>query len=251
MALFLEKFTPLAKILHCRRQWRHWQISPLTGCAASQNDVKWLRPGWSGLTSSKLSHWTQSSHLRCWSWSRCKWWQFEKLFLLLVSFLGGLCWTTCYWAILQLNRKDLFSVHYQMIFVFNQFHICKVQRNENCRCKFALLIFSTRNEYQEIWAAGYFALSPAQYFSCRMMSRTRLQFDSAFLQSAQSALTHWNASKFFRSVTVTPAELLASTRPSFLTRESLWEPPAAAGWQTETQIHCYLRPSFAASTPLP
>ena len=27
--LFLEKFTPLAKILHCRRQWRHWQISPL------------------------------------------------------------------------------------------------------------------------------------------------------------------------------------------------------------------------------
>ena len=158
-----------------------------TGCAASQNDVKWLRPGWSGLTSSKLSHSTHSSHLRwqwCWSWSRCKWWQFEKLFLLLVSFLGGLCWTTCFWAILQLNRKDLFSVHYQMIFVFNQFHICKVQRNENCRCKFALLIFSTRNEYQEIWAAGYFALSPAQYFSCRMMSRTRLQFDSAFLQSA-------------------------------------------------------------------
>ena len=197
---------------------------------------------------------THSSHLRwqwCWSWSRCKWWQFEKLFLLLVSLLGGLYWTTCYWAILQLNRKDLFSVHYQMIFVFNQFHICKVQRSENCRCKFALLIFSTRNEYQEIWAAGYFALSPAQYFSCRMMSRTRLQFDSAFLQSAQSALTHWNASKFFRSVTVTPAELLASTRPSFLTRESLWEPSAAAGWQTETQIHCYLRPSFAASTPLP
>ena len=111
---------------------------------------------------------THSSHLRwqwCWSWSRCKWWQFEKLFLLLVSFLGGLCWTTCSWAILQLNRKDLFSVHYQMIFVFNQFHICKVQRNENCRCKFALLIFSTRNEYQEIWAAGYFALSPAQYYN--------------------------------------------------------------------------------------
>ena len=26
---FLEKFTPLAKILHCRRQWREWQISPL------------------------------------------------------------------------------------------------------------------------------------------------------------------------------------------------------------------------------
>ena len=25
----MEKFTPLAKILHCRRQWRHWQIPPL------------------------------------------------------------------------------------------------------------------------------------------------------------------------------------------------------------------------------
>ena len=25
----MEKFTPLAKILHCRRHWRHWQISPL------------------------------------------------------------------------------------------------------------------------------------------------------------------------------------------------------------------------------
>ena len=25
----METFTPLAKILHCRRQWRQWQISPL------------------------------------------------------------------------------------------------------------------------------------------------------------------------------------------------------------------------------
>ena len=25
----IEKFTPLAKILHCRRQWRQWQIPPL------------------------------------------------------------------------------------------------------------------------------------------------------------------------------------------------------------------------------
>ena len=25
----MEKFTPLAKILHCRRHWRHWQISTL------------------------------------------------------------------------------------------------------------------------------------------------------------------------------------------------------------------------------
>ena len=25
----MEKFTPLAKILHCRRQWRHGQIPPL------------------------------------------------------------------------------------------------------------------------------------------------------------------------------------------------------------------------------
>ena len=28
----MEKFTPLAKILHCRRQWRHWQIPPLPTC---------------------------------------------------------------------------------------------------------------------------------------------------------------------------------------------------------------------------
>ena len=27
----MEKFTPLAKILHCRRQWREWQIPPLQG----------------------------------------------------------------------------------------------------------------------------------------------------------------------------------------------------------------------------
>ena len=26
----MEKFTPLAKILHCRRQWRQWQIPPLS-----------------------------------------------------------------------------------------------------------------------------------------------------------------------------------------------------------------------------
>ena len=25
----MENFTPLAKILHCRWQWQHWQISPL------------------------------------------------------------------------------------------------------------------------------------------------------------------------------------------------------------------------------
>ena len=25
----MEKFTPLTKILHCRRQWRQWQIPPL------------------------------------------------------------------------------------------------------------------------------------------------------------------------------------------------------------------------------
>ena len=28
--MFLEKFKPLVKILHCRRQWRHRQISPLS-----------------------------------------------------------------------------------------------------------------------------------------------------------------------------------------------------------------------------
>ena len=27
----MEKFTQLAKILHCRRHWRHWQIPPLLG----------------------------------------------------------------------------------------------------------------------------------------------------------------------------------------------------------------------------
>ena len=26
----MEKFTPLAKILHCRRHWRHGQIPPLS-----------------------------------------------------------------------------------------------------------------------------------------------------------------------------------------------------------------------------
>ena len=28
----MVKFTPLAKILHCRRQWRHGQIPPLSIC---------------------------------------------------------------------------------------------------------------------------------------------------------------------------------------------------------------------------
>ena len=28
----MEKFTPLAKILHCRRHWRHGQIPPLDRC---------------------------------------------------------------------------------------------------------------------------------------------------------------------------------------------------------------------------
>ena len=141
---------------------------------------------------------THSSHLRwqwCWSWSRCKWWQFEKLFLLLVSFLGGLCWTKCYWAILQLNRKDLFSVHYQMIFVFNQFHICKVQRNENCRCKYALLIFSTRNEYQETWAAAYFALSSAQYYSCHIMSKRKLPCDKVQCNVPSECVKHVDSLK--------------------------------------------------------
>jgi len=27
----MEKFTPLTKILHCRRHWRHGQIPPLAG----------------------------------------------------------------------------------------------------------------------------------------------------------------------------------------------------------------------------
>ena len=44
--MFLEKFTPLAKILHCRRQWRHWQISPLFvgSTHANSGEVLWGRP---------------------------------------------------------------------------------------------------------------------------------------------------------------------------------------------------------------
>ena len=34
----MEKFTPLAKILHCRRQWRHGQISPLPSWAPASKD---------------------------------------------------------------------------------------------------------------------------------------------------------------------------------------------------------------------
>ena len=42
---FLEKFTPLAKILHCRRQWREWQIRPLTvRGVAHRNAITFLLP---------------------------------------------------------------------------------------------------------------------------------------------------------------------------------------------------------------
>ena len=42
----MEKYTPLAKILHCRRQWRHWQISPLFvgSTHANSGEVLWGRP---------------------------------------------------------------------------------------------------------------------------------------------------------------------------------------------------------------
>ena len=33
----MEKFTPLAKNLHCRRQWRHWQI-PTLGDGGDNDD---------------------------------------------------------------------------------------------------------------------------------------------------------------------------------------------------------------------
>ena len=33
----MEKFTPLAKILHCRRQWRHRQIPPLSKVVTGQD----------------------------------------------------------------------------------------------------------------------------------------------------------------------------------------------------------------------
>ena len=48
----MEKFTPLAKILHCRRHWRHWQISPLARkcCGGQAKDLvntPELQLGWS------------------------------------------------------------------------------------------------------------------------------------------------------------------------------------------------------------
>ena len=36
----MEKLTPLAKILHCGRQWRHWQIPPLLSVHVSSPFVK-------------------------------------------------------------------------------------------------------------------------------------------------------------------------------------------------------------------
>ena len=36
----MEKFTPLAKTLHCRRQWREWQIPPLV-LGSLRNARKW------------------------------------------------------------------------------------------------------------------------------------------------------------------------------------------------------------------
>ena len=40
----MEKFTPLAKILHCRRHWRHWQISPLCfQLTYIQRRIKWIK----------------------------------------------------------------------------------------------------------------------------------------------------------------------------------------------------------------
>ena len=35
----MEKFTPLAKILHCRRHWRHGQIPPLSKDPREQNKL--------------------------------------------------------------------------------------------------------------------------------------------------------------------------------------------------------------------
>ena len=56
IALFLQKFTPLAKILHCRRQWRQWQISPLIGAIFSS---------WHDITPSLLVtvHWFYPPHI--------------------------------------------------------------------------------------------------------------------------------------------------------------------------------------------
>ena len=36
----MEKFTPLAKILHCRRQWQHWRIPPLSVSRSTGYDMR-------------------------------------------------------------------------------------------------------------------------------------------------------------------------------------------------------------------
>ena len=60
----MEKFTPLAKILHCRRQWREWQIPPLATTSLCLGTVGVLQTcpdhnqngeNWSSVTSRYLS----------------------------------------------------------------------------------------------------------------------------------------------------------------------------------------------------
>ena len=52
----MEKFTPLAKNLHCRRHWRQWQIPPLLSWISFWRESEWssrkerklVVSGWSG-----------------------------------------------------------------------------------------------------------------------------------------------------------------------------------------------------------
>ena len=68
----MEKFTPLAKILHCRRHWRHWQIPPLIyqskSCGHALIHIsscltKWLN---SVISQSKAREWSDSGLTKIW-----------------------------------------------------------------------------------------------------------------------------------------------------------------------------------------
>ena len=54
----METFTPLARILHCRRLWRQWQISPLNSiiCDTSHNALINLRAALAGRSGGKQSN---------------------------------------------------------------------------------------------------------------------------------------------------------------------------------------------------
>ena len=64
----MEKFTPLAKILHCRRHWRHGQIPPLR-CTMKNKYYENLHPWagalrWSLFNCKKKDRWSQTFRLQ-------------------------------------------------------------------------------------------------------------------------------------------------------------------------------------------